>query len=667
MRLFPRTLAAKIVFLSVGIAAALSLSLTVIGYRKSVQGLRERSAKALAAEARLTASLVDTWAHDHLSALRALANLRTVRRVLETVAAPADDDLDAADNALSDAVALAPEIESVALLAPSGKVVRSTDPADDGRDVRLRAYFREAIAGRPYVSGITTSVVTFLPVLFFAVPVLGSNGTIIGAVRLRVKLAPIANFVEAARGRAGPGAHGLLLDQSGLVVASTIDPSWRLRPIAALSPADQKAALDDKRWGKASPPAPLDIEEIAAERGITTSTVLHFPLGRVEQIGAAEPLQAVHWLYLASLPRVEVERTARELLRNDLLAATLGLLGAIGLSLLFARQLVASVLRLTEVSARVVSEGDLTQKIESTSDDEVGQLTRSFARMVEALREALTALKESAKALGEAAGDLHTTVARQSEFISRQAAALQETQVTAQEIKQTSTLAAEKARAVLKVAERADEVGRAGESAVERSVGGLSEIGRRAVEVGDQINLLSESARQIGGITATVKDLADQSNMLALNAAIEAVRSGEHGKSFAVVAREIRSLADQSIQATRRVGEILSQLQQTIGSAVTISHQSNKGMEAGLVEVRASGTNLRELVDITRENVAAVRQIASAVSQQNAGIGHIFTAVTDQLAMMEQVRGGLDSTNRASDKLRSVAEGIAGTLARYRL
>ena len=667
MRFLPRTLAAKIVLLSVSIAAGLSLTLTMIGYRKSVQGLRESSARALEAEARLTASLVDTWAHDHLAALRALAGLRTVRRVFETVAAPAIDDLEAADSAMGDAVALAPEIESVALLSPSGRVIRSTDPADDGRDVRQRAYFSESIAGRPFVSGITTSVVTFQPVLFFAVPALGSNGTIIGAVRLRVNLAPIANFVEAARGRAGPGAHGILLDQSGLVVATTVDPSWQLRPVVALSPEDEKAALDDKRWGQAAPPAPLEIKELAAERAITTPTALHFPLGSVDQIGAAEPLQAVRWLYLASLPRVEVERTARELLRNDLLAAIVGLVIAIGLSLLFARQVVASVLRLTDVSARVVSEGDLAQKIESTSDDEVGQLTRSFARMVEALREALTALKESASALGEASGDLHTTVAKQSEFIGRQAAALQETQVTAQEIKQTSTLAAEKARTVLAVAERADEVGRAGETAVERSLGGLAEIGRRALEVGEQIERLSESARQIGGITATVKDLADQSNMLALNAAIEAVRSGEHGKSFAVVAREIRSLADQSIQATRQVGEILSQLQQAIGSAVTISHQSNKGMESGLVEVRASGTNLREMVAITRENVAAVRQIAAAVSQQNAGIGHIFTAVTDQLGMMEQVRGGLDSTNRASDRLRTVAERIAGTLSRYRL
>ncbi len=665
--LLPRTLAAKIVLHSVGIAAALALSLTLIGYRKSVQGLGERSAKVLESEATLNASLVDTWARDRLAGLRALANLRPVRRLLETAAAPVEVDLDAADTAMGDAIALAPEIQSVALIDPTGRVVRSTDPAEESQHFERRAYFREALAGRPFISGITASLVPTEPVVFFSVPALGSNGTVIGVARIQVSLAPVRSFVAAARDRGGSGANGLLLDESGLVMANTIDPGWQQRPIAALSAAGERALLDDKRWGTAPAPLPLQNQELAAARGITVATAVRFSLGGAEQLGAAEPLATARWLYVASLPRVEVERTATDLLRNDILAALVGLLAAIGLSLLFARQLVASVMRLTAVSALIVSEGDLTQKLESTSDDEVGQLTRSFARMVEALREALTALKASAKELEEAGNDLHTTMDQQSQLIGQQAAALQETQVTAQEIKQTSKLAAEKAQAVLQVAERAEEVGRAGETAVERSLGGISEIGRRALEVGDQIERLSESARQIGGITLTVKDLADQSNMLALNAAIEAVRSGEHGKSFAVVAREIRSLADQSIKATGQVGEILSQLQQSIRAAVSISHQSNEGMEAGLVQVRASGTNLREIVGITRENVAAARQIAAAVSQQNLGIGHIFTAVTDQLRMMETVRGGLETTHRASDQLRAVAERLAGTLSRYRL
>src|SRR5205823_5185129 len=124
--------------------------------------------------------------------------------------------------------------------------------------------------------------------------------------------------------------------------------------------------------------------------------------------------------------------------------------------------------------------------------------------------------------------------------------------------------------------------------------------------------------RQIRGITETVKDLADQSNMLALNAAIEAVRSGEHGKGFAVVAREIRSLADQSIQATNRVRDILEDLGATIEGAVSITERGKQKMESSIALVRTSGDSLRELSGIVKDTSSAVRQIAAAVSQQNA-------------------------------------------------
>src|SRR6185437_1153321 len=112
----------------------------------------------------------------------------------------------------------------------------------------------------------------------------------------------------------------------------------------------------------------------------------------------------------ASLPIAEVERSAREFLTSAIAGALVGLAAALILALVFARRLTGSVKRLTEASARVISDGDLTQRIEVTSDDEVGRLAQSFSRMVDALREALMALKSSAGALGEAALDVGSTM-----------------------------------------------------------------------------------------------------------------------------------------------------------------------------------------------------------------------------------------------------------------
>ncbi|HEU5217452.1 MAG TPA: methyl-accepting chemotaxis protein, partial [Gemmatimonadales bacterium] len=196
---------------------------------------------------------------------------------------------------------------------------------------------------------------------------------------------------------------------------------------------------------------------------------------------------------------------------------------------------------------------------------------------------------------------------------------------------------------------------------------GMSDLRQRVEEISQKIVQLNERTLQIGGITQTVKDLADQSNMLALNAAIEAVRSGEHGKGFAVVAREIRSLADQSIKATDRVREILEDISTAIRSAVQSTEKGAVRMEAGLVQVRTSGENLRELSNIVKDNSAAVRQIAAAVNQQNAGITQIFTAVTDLSRMMEESIARLGSTTDAAVTLREVANRVQQMVKSYRV
>ncbi len=337
------------------------------------------------------------------------------------------------------------------------------------------------------------------------------------------------------------------------------------------------------------------------------------------------------------------------------------------LAALYTRALIRPLIELTRITNKIADEGDLTQKISVTSRDEIGQLAASFVKLVDKLRQIPISLRASVKTLAESVDHLTTSTAAQTQTISKQAAALQETQVTAQEIKQTSTLAAQKAEVVLQVAQRAEEISRAGEAAIESSLGALTDIRTQSETMAEKIRELGERTRQIGSITQTVKDLADQSNMLALNAAIEAVRSGEHGKGFGVVAREIRSLADQSIQATNRVREILEDIGGAVSRTVTITENGAQKMSAGLVEVKTSGENMRELSNIVRDNSVAVRQIAAAVSQQNAGITQIFTAVTDLNGMMEESVARLASTTEAAQMLKTVSSQVEEIVKSYRV
>jgi methyl-accepting chemotaxis protein len=346
------------------------------------------------------------------------------------------------------------------------------------------------------------------------------------------------------------------------------------------------------------------------------------------------------------------------------LTALVGVLLAFGVTLL---SVVRPIRMLTRVAGEIVERGDLTQRIEVHSGDEVGQLASSFAKMVERLRELPRALQSSSELLLSTAGSLSLAAGEQVKVISRQAAALQQTQVTAQELKQIAVVAAERAQAVLDFAGRADELGLQGQGAIEQSVKGLDAIRAHVDEVGKRLGMLEDRARQIGSISATVKDLADQSNMLALNAAIEAVRSGEAGKGFGVVAREIRSLADQSVAATKRVRDIVEEITEAIRQTTVFAESGSRKMEEGLRSVRASGESLGELSGIVRNNVGSVRQIAAAVSQQSAGISQIFSAVTDQNEMMNETRRRMDDTIAASQVLLGASSRVQDISGRYKV
>ncbi|HEY3448280.1 MAG TPA: methyl-accepting chemotaxis protein [Myxococcales bacterium] len=392
-----------------------------------------------------------------------------------------------------------------------------------------------------------------------------------------------------------------------------------------------------------------------------------------ERVAAVSYFAPWDWVIGVTVPQADYNMTAdrvraavADTARWSLAAALLIVL-VLGVTVFLVTRRLTRPLHALVKAAQAVSTGDLRQTIEVQSDDEIGQLAKAFSAMVAGMREIATGLHDSVGRMNSVVDELNASQTEQNQAMTRQAAALQETQVTAQEIKQTSLMAAQKAESVLQVTARADEFSRSGEAAVEQSMAGLVEIRSQAEAIAEKIRDLGGRTRQVGKITNSVKDIADQSNMLALNAAIEAVRSGEHGKGFAVVAREVRSLADQSIHSTERVREILDDITASIDVAVSISKQGVQRMEGGLAQVKASGENLQQLSEIVKENTAAVRQIAAAVSQQNAGVSQIFGAVTELTRMMDDTIKRLEANAAMVKTLTGVSAQVSSFANTYRV
>jgi methyl-accepting chemotaxis protein len=259
-------------------------------------------------------------------------------------------------------------------------------------------------------------------------------------------------------------------------------------------------------------------------------------------------------------------------------------------------------------------------------------------------------LIESMARLASSSSEILATTTQVASGAAETATAVTETMATVEEVKQTAQLASQKARYVSDSAAKAAEISHAGRASVEEAIALMQRIEAQMVTVGQSIVRLSEQSQAIGEITATVNDLAEQSNLLAVNAAIEAARAGEQGKGFAVVAQEVKSLAEQSKQATAQVRAILGDIQKATTAAVMATEQGSKTVEAGVRQSGEAGEAIRRLAESVAEAAQAATQIAASSQQQIVGMEQVALAIENiNQASMQNVAGTRQAESAAHD------------------
>jgi methyl-accepting chemotaxis protein len=287
--------------------------------------------------------------------------------------------------------------------------------------------------------------------------------------------------------------------------------------------------------------------------------------------------------------------------------------------------------------------------------------------LVKRLRAVPVALQGVVGELATASERLTKVSQEQIRFLTEQARGLSEAGSTMAEIASTSSMASSRAEMVLKVAEQADSFTAASQQSIEQSAQGLEQIRRRVNAMVGNIGQLSDQAVHAREIIASVKDLADQSNVLALNAAIEASRAGEGGRGFAVVAREMRALSGQSLQSTERIGNILFDINTAIRQAVSSAEGDSKQMEEGIEQVLASADRLKEITHVMQESSKAARQIVASVTQQNAGISLMTDVMTQLSGMMGDVVLATTTAEEAVGQINSTVSQLRKIVSEFRV
>ena len=284
--------------------------------------------------------------------------------------------------------------------------------------------------------------------------------------------------------------------------------------------------------------------------------------------------------------------------------------------------------------------GDLTRRLDESSKDELADVSRYFNLFIEKLRGIIAQVAQSAVQVASASSQLHSTaeqIATGSEQVASKtgtvAAASEEMSATSGDIAQNCLSAAENSN-------RASEMARGGADVVKQTIHGMELIATRVRDAAKTVEDLGSRSDQIGEIVGTIEDIADQTNLLALNAAIEAARAGEQGRGFAVVADEVRALAERTTRATREIGDMIKAIQTQTKGAVAAMEEGVSEVEKGTESSIKSGEALEMIMAQVNNVTMQVNQIATAAEEQTA----TTTEITSNISQITDV---VHSTARA--------------------
>jgi len=324
--------------------------------------------------------------------------------------------------------------------------------------------------------------------------------------------------------------------------------------------------------------------------------------------------------------------------------------------------------KMSEISRDIAKgEGDLTKRVPADGHDEIAQMGQYFNEFIEKLQHMIKKVAHVTDKVASASVELSATAEEISKGTdtltsraSQTAAAVEEMNATVGQVAQNSGKAASLAQDTVKTAQE-------GGTVVSSTISGMQQLSEAVSNSATIISDLGKSSDQIGEIVRTIEDIADQTNLLALNAAIEAARAGEQGRGFAVVADEVRKLAERTTKATKEIGDMIRQIQQDTRGAVDSMQQGTQKVTAGVDLVNKTGEALAQIVRMVSDSADMIRQIAVASEEQSVGTQQIASDIENVAKVTKESSSGAHESAKASQDLSQLAVELQGIVGGFKL
>jgi methyl-accepting chemotaxis protein len=302
------------------------------------------------------------------------------------------------------------------------------------------------------------------------------------------------------------------------------------------------------------------------------------------------------------------------------------------------------------------AQGDLSVRLEAEGSDNITQLFHGFNDTVSRMRGAIVRVTEAVQSTAASSERITSSAEEMAAGAQEQTRHTQEVAESVEHMTEVMSQATGHAEEAAQSAKRAGEAAKEGEQAVEDAVSAMNELAETVNSVSETVFHLGQSGDQIGEIIQVIEEIADQTNLLALNAAIEAARAGEQGRGFAVVADEVRKLAERTTKATKEISSMIKQIQNDTITAVKAIGEGAKKAESGKQLAHKAGASIREIVDTAQAAVDVVTRVAKASQEQTETSERISQSIETISEVSGQFSTGIQEIARSSEDLRRLTE-----------
>jgi len=314
-----------------------------------------------------------------------------------------------------------------------------------------------------------------------------------------------------------------------------------------------------------------------------------------------------------------------------------------------------------------ISQGDMTVKITSSYKGDHQLIKDSINEVTHSLNKALNEVNEAIQATSSSSTEISSSTEQMAAGAEEQSSQTGEVATAVEQMTKTIVETTRNANAAAENSKHAGQVAHEGGSAVENTIKGMQRIAEVVQSSAETVKKLGTSSDQIGEIVQVIDDIADQTNLLALNAAIEAARAGEQGRGFAVVADEVRKLAERTTKATKEIAEMIKQIQKDTSEAVVSMTTGTEEVDKGKKLAEHAGQSLKEIIEATIKVVDDINQVATASEEQSSSAEQISKSIEMINNVTTETASGIHQVAKTAEDLNRLTSNLQNLINRFKI